>query len=146
VFRGKQLCAACHTLKLKSVRLWSTTLVAAVGTLMPPVGWILAGVDWWRLGLRSRVLLPIAAFAARVGVLFTILGAPLFGGPPALYGAGLNLASMLLATMGLPRHVRAHRAAGGESASWIVAVGLALLPLFCFGGLYYFFSNPPGQE
>ena len=135
------MCAACYPLEVKSVRLWSTTLIVIVGTIVPPSGTILAAADWWRLGLRVRVLIPVAALAARMAISAADLPVP----PGVIFGAavaGLNLAAILLGTVGLPQRVKAHRAAGGASASRIVAVGLAVIPFFCAVGLYQFFSNP----
>jgi hypothetical protein len=147
-FRGRWLCAACHALERKSVRLWSTTFIVIVGTLSPPAGWILAGIDWWRLGLRIRLLLPVAAPVAYwvCIVFYSAIAAFIQGGrptePPVAVWFGFNLVSVLGAVAGLPGYVRAHRAAGGASASRLTAVGLGVLPLFCCVGFYQFYSNP----
>ncbi len=146
--RGKRLCPACRALELKSMRLWSPLLIAAVGTLMPPAGWVLAAADWWRLGLRTRVLLPVGAVVVRTALqfaasrfLYAFVPAGLAPVPSWALACALNLASVLFATAGLSAHVKAQREAGGQSASWIIALGWVVLPLFCFVGAYQIFSR-----
>jgi hypothetical protein len=136
-FGARRLCEACHAVEVKAVKLWGPALLMGLGTVAPPAVWILASVNWWRLGMIARVLIPAAALLLRAAsVVLVGLVAPRGLPAPAAVSVffGLNLACSILSIAGQPGHVRAHRAAGGQSASWAVAVGLAVLTVAVAAG------------
>jgi hypothetical protein len=138
------LCPACYAMVLQNMRLWSVPFIIISGTVLMPVGWVLAIFDWARLGkigrgsvlagtsLVTRVLVAVAMAIFKPG--FSV-------GVAALAFYALNAATMLIAVIGLGAPIAEQRAAGGRSGNWLIPIGAMLIPLFCFVAFYQVFSH-----